>query len=937
MVLANSWCPIPALFRCVTSALLLLLAGCGEGGAPSGEKKELLFPEIQNMALVIPGRFGLDGSEGEEGMFFIDRYEVTDGEYHEFLLRSGYRPEDPTSFLDHWTQGGAGPVQPKPGMKDFPVRFVNFHDARAYAQRIGKDLPTRDQWLRGAIGTTSGKKFPWGNQFSPFFCNSYRSQIHGPSRVGTFENGKSELGCYDMVGNVAEWCTTPVEKSYWEDKWFYRSVRAYYTLGGSFSEGGTSAAEEEAFNLSNPAQNAEPGSRSSTLGFRCVRSDALSYIRDVIPARIAALPPGDRGEAFKEISQIMEPLYTVLKGFQFRDAVERTLLGGDPPLLIHPLMGKKGPRLLLGYEDGRLGIHSIEEGWIWSSQGSEEDAPYRFILADGEEAAPPRIIMQPVLKNDLFTVWDVMQGRDLWKFTGRNTLQHVVPFQDGRGLRRLLIGEHTDYRFEEVVLPLNAGLERSMLRPERYVPASTAFIPRIEDFYFRVDFYAWAMLTREALKSPLREKRIAFFYSRPDQVGVDKSGSFLVDNFGNAGLHITDEIKRSIQIQMTYPEYWKAEPLEEYLQVETRRTPGCRLTLYDLEKGTSGWSLELPQALFDFEGVIQAEPLIFGEGGRIAVMLAEDSSLYPPGRTRLYLIDAARGALLDGFELNTRGERITDFSKRSSASLEFFWIVDGSDLQYLRADGAGRPRVVRRTLTQLLQSTGAVYMLDPRGRRIRVQDLSARVPWLGMDRGGAPLLDSLWNFPVEAGPWLLTKPDGEGKTLLFVDFLRDGFDEAYILDGIYNRFAYLSGDRLLEGRGILLVWGSAGNLICFDVKTSSVRWRATVHEISELAEPVLSSVDGTPVVLLTSPLGEITAVDLATGRVELHLMKRGATLTGLLPCDVDQDAREEILLCVKEEGMYVLDPLKVSTDPANKNFVVTLKALEAWRAKEAGR
>lgn len=74
----------------------------------------------------------------------VDRAEVTNRQYLEFVRATHYRPRQAESFLAHW-QGGA----PRPEDLDRPVVFVDLDDARAYARWAGRRLPTEDEWQAG--------------------------------------------------------------------------------------------------------------------------------------------------------------------------------------------------------------------------------------------------------------------------------------------------------------------------------------------------------------------------------------------------------------------------------------------------------------------------------------------------------------------------------------------------------------------------------------------------------------------------------------------------------------------------------------------------------------------------------------------------------------------------------------------------------------------
>jgi formylglycine-generating enzyme required for sulfatase activity len=76
--------------------------------------------------------------------FWIDRYEVTNAEYREFLIATGYH-----SLPAGWR---AEYLRSQVLTPDMPVVGVNTRDAEAYARWRGKRLPTPVEWLHATRG-----------------------------------------------------------------------------------------------------------------------------------------------------------------------------------------------------------------------------------------------------------------------------------------------------------------------------------------------------------------------------------------------------------------------------------------------------------------------------------------------------------------------------------------------------------------------------------------------------------------------------------------------------------------------------------------------------------------------------------------------------------------------------------------------------------------
>jgi len=123
--------------------------------------------------------------------FYIDRYPVTNAEYKTFCEETGRR------VPSQWTE-----MRIPKGLENHPVVNINFADAQAYAEWVGKRLPTEEEWEKAARGT-DGRKYPWGPELDPKCCNA---GTHGTTPVDRYPRGQSPYGVLDMVGNCWEWC-----------------------------------------------------------------------------------------------------------------------------------------------------------------------------------------------------------------------------------------------------------------------------------------------------------------------------------------------------------------------------------------------------------------------------------------------------------------------------------------------------------------------------------------------------------------------------------------------------------------------------------------------------------------------------------------------------------------------------------------------------------
>lgn len=193
--------------------------------------------------------------------FWIDRYPVTNSEYHTFVRQNGYKPDDPANYLAHWVDG-----KPAPGQEDHPVVHVNYDDALAYARWAGKRLPTEEEWVAAAGGHTE-QLWPWGDE-EP---NAANAPIDANSTVpvGAHPGGASPHGVEDLVGHVWQY-TSPLYVSTHAEVVFLRGGSWYEPPPGMwFIRGGPrNIRDHQPMPLFGPAMD-----RLGTVGFRCVQDE----------------------------------------------------------------------------------------------------------------------------------------------------------------------------------------------------------------------------------------------------------------------------------------------------------------------------------------------------------------------------------------------------------------------------------------------------------------------------------------------------------------------------------------------------------------------------------------------------------------------------------------------------------------------------------------
>lgn len=130
--------------------------------------------------------------------FLMDKTEVTNAEYHKFTTETGY------TAPAHFVNG-----KPLPGKEMYPVNFISFKDAEAFAQwRSKRDgveyrLPTEEEWEYAARNGDKNNLYPWGDKFEDGMAVIGRSS--GNQLAVGSQKGANVWGVQDLIGNVYEW------------------------------------------------------------------------------------------------------------------------------------------------------------------------------------------------------------------------------------------------------------------------------------------------------------------------------------------------------------------------------------------------------------------------------------------------------------------------------------------------------------------------------------------------------------------------------------------------------------------------------------------------------------------------------------------------------------------------------------------------------------
>jgi eukaryotic-like serine/threonine-protein kinase len=183
--------------------------------AANTTKSQIPIITTGDMLKISGGKFlmGNDKGKPEEtpahevtvGSFMMDKHEVTNAEYYEFVKGTDY--PNPT----HWAEADKKPIEAE---KNNPVVMVSLDDAKKFAEwRSKRDnvtyrLPTEEEWEYAARNGAKATMYPWGNDWNDEAAAVGKSSIQ---KVLAFPKGQNEAGVNDLIGNVWEWTNTKGE------------------------------------------------------------------------------------------------------------------------------------------------------------------------------------------------------------------------------------------------------------------------------------------------------------------------------------------------------------------------------------------------------------------------------------------------------------------------------------------------------------------------------------------------------------------------------------------------------------------------------------------------------------------------------------------------------------------------------------------------------
>ena len=184
-------------FPCGLHFLGINARGCPEAQSPFDDTVLVFVPAGSFM-------MGSEECPGERPLhaihlagFWIAKTAVTHAQYERFVRATGHKS---AGNWEAWARSSGDRC---------PVVDISWYDAVAYCHWARLRLPSEAEWERAARGV-DGLRYPWGDTWDAARCHGSDSWggAQQPAPVGSYPGDLSPVGCLDMAGNVAEWCSS---------------------------------------------------------------------------------------------------------------------------------------------------------------------------------------------------------------------------------------------------------------------------------------------------------------------------------------------------------------------------------------------------------------------------------------------------------------------------------------------------------------------------------------------------------------------------------------------------------------------------------------------------------------------------------------------------------------------------------------------------------
>jgi sulfatase modifying factor 1 len=254
--------------------------------------------------------------------FSIDLYEITNKAFLEFINELGSVEgacdgEDCVSFQDSQLRlNGDDLYTVDEELMDHPVAGVTWYGANAYCEWRDARLPTEAEWELAAgwdFDNDEKRHYPWGDEFDgdiTNFCDvnceeqqanaDYNDGYSTTAPIGSYEDGRSSAGLYDVAGNLWEWVND------WYDPDYYENSPAANPAGPDSGDNkvvrGGSWFDTGNFTSTIVRFPAPPDESGDSIGFRCA-SDTIDE-DSLIGVQIT---PGEAAEVTAEPEETTVP------------------------------------------------------------------------------------------------------------------------------------------------------------------------------------------------------------------------------------------------------------------------------------------------------------------------------------------------------------------------------------------------------------------------------------------------------------------------------------------------------------------------------------------------------------------------------------------------------------------------------------------------------
>lgn len=257
------------------------MADLGEPGAPQVDSYAMVYIPPGEFLMGVPVKGSTFEKSDEKPQhsvyldgFYIHQTEVTNAMFVQFLNEMGNLSQGGVTWLDADSERVRIHLEGEiwladPGYEFHPAVEVTWFGADSYCTWSGNRLPSEAEWEKAAR-STDGRFYPWGEKIDCGMAN-YQGCAGDTSPVGSYPDGASPYGVFDMSGNAWEWVAdwygedyysaTPFPNPSGPPDGYFRVLRS----GSCFSPG--------AYMRTTYREKMSPADSGYYNGFRCARSD----------------------------------------------------------------------------------------------------------------------------------------------------------------------------------------------------------------------------------------------------------------------------------------------------------------------------------------------------------------------------------------------------------------------------------------------------------------------------------------------------------------------------------------------------------------------------------------------------------------------------------------------------------------------------------------